>query len=123
MQPHSLQTLTLEPPKSPPNVLERRFGKYVKGAVLPEAQIPCSPRRKVSDFPAGFIPASLYERNLEQNQKLAPCCRHPENHEIEGRKSHPDEKAVDIYIFHCDGCGRKHRVFCVGMGDPRPEWK
>jgi hypothetical protein len=76
----------------------------------------------VADFPAGFLPPRLYEKNLEQNQLLASCCRHPENHEIEGFKSHPDEPVTDTYVFHCT-CGRQHRVFCVGMEDTRPEWK
>jgi hypothetical protein len=89
---------------------------------LPETQVPACPRVKVADLPQGFIPPRLYERNLEQNQQIASCCRHPENHEVEARKSHPDEKAPDIYIFHCNGCGRKHRVFCVGVGDERPMW-
>lgn len=81
-------------------------------------QIPWCARRKVSSFPPGFIPPRLYERNLEQNQLLASCCRHPENHEIEARKSHPKELTPDIYIFHCS-CGRKHTVFCIGSRDPK----
>lgn len=121
MQPQVLQTITLDTPKHPLDLYQQRFGKYSKGAVLPESQIPWSPRRKVKDFPPDFIPLKFIEA-LEQNQKLASCCRHPENHEIEGRKSHPDERATDVYIFHCT-CGRQHRRFCVGFGDPRPEWK
>ena len=121
MKPSQLSTATLRLPKPVPGPLERRHGCYPKGAVLPETLVPHCPRRKVSDFPKGFIPARLYERNLEQNQQLAQCCRHPENHEIEALKSHPDEPCADIYIFHCE-CGRKHRVFCVGAEDTRPEW-
>jgi len=120
--PHSLSTVKVRAPKPKPDLFTQRFGQYAKGTVLPETQVPHSPRRKMADFPAGFIPARLYERNLEQNQFLASCCRHPENHEIEARKSHPDEPAADIYIFHC-GCGRQHRVFCVGQEDDRPEWR
>lgn len=63
-----------------------------------------------------------YMEALEQNQLIASCCRHPENHEIEAFKSRPDEKAPDIYIFHCT-CGRKHTRFCVGGGDVRPVWE
>jgi hypothetical protein len=63
-----------------------------------------------------------YLEALEQNQKIASCCRHPENHEIEAFKSKPDEKAPDIYIFHCT-CGKQHRRFCVGGGDVRPVWE
>ena len=69
---------------------------------------------------AHIIPAKYFEA-LEHNQKLASCCRHPENHEIEAFKSSPDEKLPDIYVFHCT-CGRKHRRFCVGGGDTRPFW-
>jgi len=89
-----------------------------EGAVIdrtpgPPTHVLCSPRRPVRSFPAGFIDRRLYERNLEQNQLIAACCRHPENHDIEAWKSHPDELTPDIYIFHCT-CGRKHTVFCVG---------
>lgn len=122
MKPEALSTVTLQKPKAPIGALERRFGRYAKGTVLPETITPHCPRRKVSDFPPGFIPPRLYESNLEHNQLIASCCRHPENHEIEAFKSHPDELCADIYVFHCT-CGRKHRVFCVGMEDPRPEWK
>lgn len=119
--PVALQTITLDAPKSPKGLLEKRFGKFAKGAVLPAAQVAHSPRRKVADFPEGFLPVKFIEA-LEQNQLLNSCCRHPENHEIEARKSHPDEQAADIYVFHC-ACGRKHTRFCVGLGDPRPEWQ
>lgn len=60
--------------------------------------------------------------NLEQNQKISTCCRHPENHYIEGWKSHPREPAPDIYIFYCDCCNRKHHIFCLGETDLRPIW-
>lgn len=100
----------------------RRHGNVPKGVKVPETQVPACPRVKVADFPPGWIPKRLYERNLEQNQMIASCCRHPENHEIEARKSHPDEPAPDIYVFHCQ-CGRKHRVFCAGTGDERPTWE
>jgi hypothetical protein len=69
----------------------------------------------------GLLPVKYLEA-LEQNQKIASCCRHPENHEIEAFKSKPDEKAPDIYIFHCS-CGRQHRRFCIGGGDVRPVWE
>lgn len=102
--------------------IARRHGRYPKGTVLPETNVQACPKVKVSEFPPGWIPKRLYEKNLEQNQQIASCCRHPENHEIEARKSHPDEVAPDIYVFHCE-CGRKHRVFCVGTGDERPTWE
>lgn len=70
---------------------------------------------------AGILP-ERYITDLERNQKIASCCRHPENHEIEAYKSHPREPAPDIYIFHCDECGRKHKRFCVGEQDVRPVW-
>ncbi len=122
MKPQELRKAKLLPPPKPVSEWERRHGVYPKGTVLAETRTQSCPPRKVADFPAGFIPPRLYERNLEQNQLLASCCRHPENHEIEGWKSHPDEKVTDTYIFTCT-CGRKHRVFCVGLGDERPEWK
>lgn len=119
--PHSLATAVLTRPATAPSVMEQRFGKYAKGTVLPETQVPHSPRRKVADFPEGFLKQKHIE-GLEQNQLIQSCCRHPENHEVEALKSHPDEPAPDIYIFHCT-CGRKHRFFCVGQEDTRPEWR
>lgn len=68
-----------------------------------------------------MIPIRFIEA-LEQNQKISSCCRHPENHDIEAFKSHPNEAAPDIYIFHCT-CGRQHRRFIVGGGDARPVWE
>lgn len=74
-----------------------------------------------------------YIEALEQNQKIASCCRHPENHEIEAWYSTPEWKDLhwdaerncgvpDIYIFHCT-CGRKHRRVCMGKTDfDRPFW-
>ena len=131
MKPVALRTATLSTALSPAQIEERfralgpiarRFGRFPKGTVLPETQIVASPKVAMADFPVGFIPKALYERNLEQNQLIAGCCRHPENHEIEARKSHPDEQVADIYHFHCTSCGKVHRVFCVGAGDVRPEW-
>lgn len=78
---------------------------------------PRYPVRKLGNLiPVRFIEA------LEHNQKIASCCRHPENHEIEAFKSRPEEKAPDIYIFHCT-CGRKHRRFMIGGDDVRPVWQ
>lgn len=121
MKPHSLSSISLKPAVQSPNIFAQRFGNYQKGAVLPETQVPHSPRRKVADFPDGFLKQNHIE-SLEQNQKISSCCRHPENHEVEALKSHPDEPAPDIYVFHCT-CGRKHRFFCVGIDDRRPEWR
>jgi hypothetical protein len=123
--PTALTTIRLGNEKTPkqkvvPGSLEARHGKFEKGAVLPETQVQACPRVKVADLPEGFLPQRFFDA-LEQNQKIASCCRHPENHEIEALKSHPDEKAPDIYIFHCT-CGRKHRRFCVGQTDERPSW-
>lgn len=90
------------------------------------AHVPACKRIKVSACPAK-IPLKWIE-NLEQNQKIASCCRHPENHEIEAFYSNEQERfrggrenPPDIYIFHCT-CGRKHRRFEVG-GGPRPGWE
>jgi hypothetical protein len=63
-----------------------------------------------------------YLEVLEQNQQIASCCRHPENHDISAWKSSPKEEAPDVYILHCT-CGRQHRRFCVGGGDDRPVWE
>lgn len=67
-----------------------------------------------------IIPAKYIEA-LEQNQKIASCCRHPENHDIEAFYSREGETAPDIYVFHCT-CGKRHTRFCVGGGDMRPFW-
>lgn len=122
MKPHSLSTITLEWPQPQPQPMERRFGTYAKGAVLPETMVPHSPRRKVMDFPDGFIPARYFEP-MEHNQLTRHCCKQRENLEIESLKSHPEEPALDIYIFHCVDCGNKHRRLCVGLDDTRPEWR
>jgi hypothetical protein len=101
--------------------IARRYGRFPKGTVLPESQEQACPRVKVADLPAGHIPIKFIE-GLEQNQLLHSCCRHPENHDIEAKKSHPEEPAPDIYIFHCDKCKRRHVRFMCGFGDDRPVW-
>jgi hypothetical protein len=130
VKPHSLQTVAIGSPLALRTRAERlralgpiaeRHGEFPKGTVLPETIAPACPRVKVSDLPENFLKPN-HIAHLEQNQKIASCCRHPENHEVEALKSHPDEPAPDIYIFHCNGCGRKHRFFCVGMTDVRPVW-
>lgn len=120
-QPHSLGSVAIVPTPRIVQEFEKRHGRYPKGTVLPETRVTACPRVKVSDLPAGFLKQSHIDR-LEQNQLIASCCRHPENHDVEAFKSHPDEQAPDIYVFHCT-CGKKHRFFCVGMTDPyRPVW-
>lgn len=123
--PHSLATITLTKGTTPAQKKAAggwaaRHAPFKKGDVLPETQVAACPRVKVADLPEGHLKKSHIE-HLEQNQLLKSCCRHPENHEVEARKSHPDEGAPDIYIFHCT-CGRKHRFFCVGETDVRPTW-
>ncbi len=83
--------------------------------------IPACPPIAVATLGA-LIPAKWIEA-LEQNQLIASCCRHPENHTIEAQYSHADERAPNIYIFHCDVCGRKHRRFMCGQGGARPYWE
>jgi hypothetical protein len=124
MKPHSLTKSRGTGPALPLINAEwiARHGVYPKGTVLPETQVEHCPKRRVADFPKGFISPRLYEKALEHNQTLPSCCRHPENHKIKAKKSHPREPRPDIYIFYCT-CGSKHRVMCVGMGDERPEWK
>lgn len=87
------------------------------------AHVLACPKYAVSKL-AHLLPVK-YTEALEQNQQLASCCRHPENHEVEAWFSCEEEKekgVPDIYIFHCT-CGRKHRRFCVGQGDQRPFWE
>lgn len=79
-----------------------------------------------------ILPAKYIEQ-LEQNQLIASCCRHPENHEIEafysseaerwrGKDSERDmPNPPDVYKNHCT-CGRVHVRFCVGGGEQRPMW-
>ncbi len=99
--------------------IARRHGNVPKGTRLPSTHVLACARVKVTDLPAGHLPQRFIEA-LEHNQQIASCCRHPENHEVEALKSHPEEEAPDIYVFHCT-CGRKHPRFCVGNGD-RPFW-
>lgn len=89
--------------------------------IRPETITPACPRYPAQKLMSrGLLPVKFFEA-LEHNQKISSCCRHPENHDIEAFKSHPDEPAPDIYVFHCT-CGRKHRRFCIGMDDIRPSW-
>jgi len=126
MKPHSLSTLSLVDSRSKVDKFKalgpfaERWGNVVKGTVLPETLAVACPRVKVADLPEGHLKQRHLE-HLEHNQKLAHCCRHPENHEVEACKSHPDEPAPDIYIYHCS-CGRKHRFLCGGRTDTRPVW-
>jgi len=98
----------------------KRYGNVPKGTDLPSTHVLACGRVKVADL-GNHLPVQYLEA-LEQNQQIASCCRHPENHEIEAFKSHPEEESPDIYIFHCS-CGRKHRRFCVGETyEGRPFW-
>jgi len=83
----------------------------------------------------------LYERNLEHNQQVQSCCRHPENHDIEAWYSSEEQAATgipDIYKIICTAVHedsirpngeRWHQIFCVGGSDPavpdtrRPFWE
>lgn len=133
MKPHSIATIhvhqnkTLEQLKALSGWAGRhgyivgRPCPWKKGDKLPETQVPSCPRVKVDKLPVGLLKQKWFER-LEQDQKLASCCRHPENHFVEARKSHKDEAAPDIYWFICDECKRKHVFFCIGIDDVRPTW-
>lgn len=130
MKPHSLVNVTISTDLTPAQRKEKfrslgpiaeRHGLINKGAVLPATQVPACPRVKVADLPEGWLKQNHIDA-LEQNQQISGCCRHPEDHEVEALKSHPDEKVPDIYVFHCT-CGRKHRFFCLGATDNnRPMW-
>lgn len=81
------------------------------------------PRHPVAKL-FGLLPAKYIE-SLEQNQQIASCCRHPEDHEIEAWFSCEAERekgTPDIYKNYCT-CGRVHVRFCVGGGDVRPFWE
>ena len=78
------------------------------------------PRYPVAKL-GNLLPPKFLEA-LEQNQKIASCCRHPENHDVEALKSNENEPAPDIYKFHCT-CGRVHTRFMCGGGDVRPYWE
>jgi len=127
VKPHSLSSVQrIAPSKNDKfkalGPIAARHGRFEKGAILPETRVLACPRVRVEDFPDGFIPTKYIE-GLEHNQKIPSCCRHPENHEIEAHKSHPDEEMPDIYIFICS-CGRNHRRLLLGSVDDvaRPVW-
>jgi hypothetical protein len=125
MQPHSLTTTKLTNQKTPAQKAAEagwagRHAGVARGEAIPETQVVACPRVRVADLPEGFLKRNHID-HLEQNQKIASCCRHPENHDVEALKSHPDELVPDIYVFHCP-CGKRHRFFCVGMTDERPAW-
>ena len=125
-QPHSLQTIEISNAITPAERIKRagwagRHGlTWPKGTVLPKTQVAACPRVRVADLPEGFLKRNHIEA-LEQNQMIASCCRHPEHHDVEARKSHTLEPVPDTYIFFCT-CGRKHIFFCVGETDKRPMW-
>jgi hypothetical protein len=129
MKPHSIQTANLHNRLTPSQKKEKeaalgpiaaRYGSIHKGAALPASQVSACPRVKVADLPEGHLKQTHIEA-MEHNQKIASCCRHPENHDVEALKSHPAEPVPDIYVFHCK-CGKKHRFFCLGSTDSRPMW-
>lgn len=98
---------------------------------------PACKRVKVEEVAPGVmmagpvrIPQKFIEA-LEQNQQIASCCRHPENHDFSAWYSSAADQALgvpDVYLFHCT-CGRVHRRFMVGGSDParrigmRPFWE
>jgi hypothetical protein len=68
MQPHSLATITISNAKTPAQKAAEggwaaRHGRFARGAVLPETQVPACPRVKVADLPEG---------HLKQNHIEAP---------------------------------------------------
>jgi hypothetical protein len=81
----------------------------------------------------GLIPPKWIE-DLEQNQQIASCCRHPENHKIEAWYSSDadrDKGIPDIYILICEEQHELepgvfgeawHRRFMLGSGK-RPFWE
>lgn len=76
----------------------------------------------IEGAPGNLLPVKWIEQ-AQQNQKIASCCRHPENHEIVAWYScqaEADAGTPDVYIMHCT-CGRQHRRLCVG-GGKRPFW-
>lgn len=80
--------------------------------ILAKARTPV--RKVINRLPQKYIEA------LEQNQLIASCCRHPENHDIEAWYSCDAQEELglpDIYKFHCT-CGRVHVRFCIGGSHP-----
>lgn len=63
-----------------------------------------------------------YLKALEDNEKIAECCRNPRaNMDIEAWWSNEEEKnkgAPDIYKFYCNECERVHVRFCLGGDHP-----
>ena len=79
------------------------------------------PRIPVS---AAQLPVKFLEAMIK-NAGLRDCCRNPFGQDIEAFFSSEDDKAKgapDIYVLHCS-CGRKHRRFMLGGGEPRPFWE
>lgn len=103
--------------------------------MITDKAIRACPPAKVSRFPPGFIP-TRYIEDLEHDQKLKTCCRHPENHYIEAfysseawqNKTDPLGRhdplggVPDIYVFWCNVCKKGHGRFMIGNGDVRPIW-
>jgi hypothetical protein len=86
---------------------------------IPEGHVLAGPRTRIKQVAPGVltvagmvIPPRYYERNLEHNQGLASCCRHPEQMEISAYRSKAGEQP-DIYKFHCP-CGKTHVRFMGG---------
>jgi hypothetical protein len=73
--------------------------------------------------PNNLLPLKFVER-LEQDQKLAHCCRHPENHDIVAWytcEAEEEQGTPDLYILHCT-CGRQHRRLMCTLSE-RPYWE
>ena len=62
-------------------------------------------RTKVKDIASLMEPRHL--KALRDNDKLAACCRKPEDHEVEMFQTEEGVEGQDLAIFHCT-CGRRH---------------
>lgn len=115
------------------------------------AHVLACPRHPVSGV-MNLLPVKWIEQ-LEQDQTIPSCCRHPENHLIVAYYSNEQERwrdrnpdtdlpnPPDIYHFICTAVHppnidehtgqdtsrpnneKWHVKFCVGGGDERPYWE
>jgi hypothetical protein len=97
-----------EAPVYRPNIEDEHAGHFLACPRYPVAKL-------LHLLPPKFL------TQLQENDKIAECCRDAVKHEIEAWYSSAadrDKGIPDIYIMHC-ACGREHRRFCVG-GSERP---
>lgn len=106
-------------------LIYRRNGNHILACPpIPVRRMMAYDENGVLDYSSSknYLPFRYVEM-LEQNQELATCCRHPENHTIEAwytNEEDAENETPDLYILTCT-CGRRHYRLCCA-GGYRAHW-